>query len=887
MKAHFTVEGNPLKQPIRPLSPELRLELQTQLRDLLNRKIIRPSKSPWGCAPVFVKKKTGEWRMCVDYRPLNLRMKGDAYPIPLLWDCIQAVAGYRFYTCLDLSWGFWNIPLEESTKELTAIVCPEGAYEFNVLPFGIKNSPSECQRAVDLAFQGLIMRGVIVYIDDIVIYTNTIDEHLDLFREVFQRCTTLGLSLKITKSTMMKDSVALLGHQVGTKGIQPHHKKVEAVQKARAPRNKQELQSFLGLAGYIRRFVPYYADTTAPLLTLLKKNEPWVWTDQHEAAFQALKVAIGNHVLLSAPDRNGKPYILATDASDVGIGAVLLQQADGDPAILEVASKTLTAAERKWSTHEREAFAIKWGVDHFRDHLRGARFYILTDHSSLQWLGKAQSGKVLRWSLFLQEYDFTILHVKGEENFIADWLSRSTDDVDEDALIDSISTPIYFLEDGARKYIPSRESLRGYPSERIKPEERKFLTLGEGETWYHFRSGIPYIPQEYRDNLLYWFHAGPLGGHGGVNRTYRRMKKCVWWLSMHKDILEYISKCVLCQRQNAKLPSKGFEGILSKPRPFQLISLDYLFFSKEDGFSQPINCLVIIDHCTRFMQACYTPDTTAKTTIRYLKDRWLSIFGVPGAVLTDRGPAFRAAEFQKYITDTLGCFMTFSSAYYPQGNGLNESSHRILRSTVNAMVRRSIGVHFMDVELFQDSLPTCLMVYNSTPHIAIGTSPFMKMVGMELILPGWQNLTQEHEPMAKTIREVETIKEVREITYSEGDYTKPGRQLIIGDYLIFARNPHEQRKDINTIPSGEYKKGQFSPPQRVVAVGDKTVQVVPVGAPGRSPAARGAGCAMSPTQGGHAAIARVVQPWRGGVACSLSPMATAHRPREGLHVECS
>ena len=209
MQASFEVEGKPVKLPIWFMSNDMRVELDKQITDMLSKNVIRPSKSPWGAPPVFVQKKTGEWRMCIDYRMLNKKMIGDAYPLPLIWANLQLAAHYHFYTCLDCNWGFWNIPLDEKSKPLTAFVSPAGSYEFNVLPFGIKNSPSECQRAVDIIFGDLYTKGVLTYIDDIVIFTNTFDEHLGLIKEVLRRCAEAGLYLKLAKSEICKDHITL------------------------------------------------------------------------------------------------------------------------------------------------------------------------------------------------------------------------------------------------------------------------------------------------------------------------------------------------------------------------------------------------------------------------------------------------------------------------------------------------------------------------------------------------------------------------------------------------------------------------------------------------------------------------------------------------------
>ena len=256
LKATFEVKGPPIKSKMRPLATPLRMELEKQIEAMLQKGVIRPSDSPWGSVPVFVKKKTGEWRMCLDYRPINKRMKSDAYPLPLLWDNLRLAAHHRWYTCLDCTWGFWNIPLEEEAKAYTAFITHKGMFEFEVLPFGIKNSPGVFQRSMDLIFGDLYGRGVLTYIDDIIIFSNDEGEHCKLLGEVLRRCVDAGLFLRLSKSEVARPEVRLLGHRVSLDGIRPDEAKVESIRKAVAPDSKETLRSFLGTIGYLAPVYP-------------------------------------------------------------------------------------------------------------------------------------------------------------------------------------------------------------------------------------------------------------------------------------------------------------------------------------------------------------------------------------------------------------------------------------------------------------------------------------------------------------------------------------------------------------------------------------------------------------------------------------------------------
>lgn len=346
-EASFTVRGPPILQKLRYLPPEHRELLEVTLKQMLDKGVVRPSKSAWGSCPVFVRKKDGGWRICLDYRRVNARMEPDGYPLPLLWPNLQMASGHAYYVCLDCNWGFWNVRLSESAKQYTALITHKGTFEFNVLPFGIRNSPGEFQRAIDQVLGDLYGSGVLCYVDDIVVYANSTSELLKLLRAVLIRCRESGLYLKLAKSEFVKTEVRLLGHVVGLWGILPDPRKVEAVVRARAPKNISELRSFLGLASYLRRFVPDFASVAAPLIELTSPKRQYVWSDECEVAFQTLKELICEDVILSAPV-DGAPFALMTDASDVGIGAVLLQYVPEEgPRVLELASHKFTDAEKR------------------------------------------------------------------------------------------------------------------------------------------------------------------------------------------------------------------------------------------------------------------------------------------------------------------------------------------------------------------------------------------------------------------------------------------------------------------------------------------------------------------------------------------------------------
>jgi len=423
-QVRFEVTGKPIKATVRRLAPPLKEELEKQVKTMLKAGVLVPSKSEWGSAPTFVRKKDGKWRLCLDYRAINRQMTPDAYPIPLLLENLQRAASHSYYVCLDLQAAFWNIQLAPESRKYTAIITHLGTYEFTVSPFGIRNSPAEFQRCMDEVFGDLYDSGVCIYVDDIVIFGDNKAKVVDLLDEILRRCCQEGFAVKLGKSEFLKDRISFLGHTIGVHGITSDPKKVQAIQEALPPKNKEELRAFLGTVGYLRRFVPHFAEVVLPLTELTKKGTAFEWTEDCALSFNWLKDELAATVLLSAPSGDG-PFVIVSDASNYGLGNALLQLQGEELVLLEFGSKKLTPAERKWDTREKEAFGIKWSVEHYADYIKAGKTMVLTDHESLRWMDNSQNGRVQRLALYLQPFELQIFHLPGTVNMTADWLSRS------------------------------------------------------------------------------------------------------------------------------------------------------------------------------------------------------------------------------------------------------------------------------------------------------------------------------------------------------------------------------------------------------------------------------------------------------------------------------
>ena len=418
--------GRPIRQPFRRQNPIIREIEQQQVKEMLRDGVIRPSSSPWASPVVMVKKKDGSMRFCVDFRQVNDATIKDAHLLPRIDDTLESLYGAQYFTTLDLKSGYWQVPITEEDKEKTAFQTSSGQlYEFNQLPFGLCNAPATFSRLMDRTLAGLAWNICLYYLDDIIVFSATWAEHLQRLKAVFERLRRANLKLGAKKCTLAAREVSFLGYKVTPDGLEPEPRLMGAISKLPPPINVAEVRSFLGLVGYYRRFVKKFSDKAAPLNALLRREQAWKWTEDCQEAFETLKGEIAARPVSAYPDFS-KPFRLYTDASNIGLGAILAQKQQGKEKIICCASRTLNNAESNYSTTKKECLAVVWGVQVFRPFLVATHFEILTDHYALQWLRSMKSTSAIlhRWAAALEDYRFTILHRPGKLQGHVDALSR-------------------------------------------------------------------------------------------------------------------------------------------------------------------------------------------------------------------------------------------------------------------------------------------------------------------------------------------------------------------------------------------------------------------------------------------------------------------------------
>ena len=431
----ITTDEQPISTKQYRFPPIHKEEIDKQVSELLNKDIIKPSKSPYNSPLWIVPKKPDaqgnkQWRMVIDYRSLNEKTIGDAYPLPNINEILDQLGSAKYFSILDLASGFHQIPMHKEDSPKTAFSTPYGHYEFNRMPFGLKNAPATFQRLMDQILTGLQGTELFVYLDDVVIYARSLQEHLVKFKKLAGRLQKAGLQLQTNKCEFLCKEVSYLGHIISEDGVKPDPKKLDAVWKFPIPKTDKNVKQFLGLAGYYRRFIQGFSKIAKPLTELLKNNVKFHWSKEQQKSFDTLRMLLCCEPLLQYPDFS-KTFVLTTDASGYAIGGILSQGPIGRDLPIAYTSRLLTKPEINYSTIEKELLAIVYSVAHFRPYIYGRKFYLVTDHKPLVWLHsvKDPTSRLVRWRLKLAEYEYEIVYKAGKTNVNADALSRNPVDI--------------------------------------------------------------------------------------------------------------------------------------------------------------------------------------------------------------------------------------------------------------------------------------------------------------------------------------------------------------------------------------------------------------------------------------------------------------------------
>ena len=729
---HAPIKQQPYRTPI-----VRRKNMAAMIRAMEEQGVVKPSSSPWASPVVLVPKKDGSVRFCVDYRRLNAITRKDVYPLPRIDDILDALAEARYFSTLDLASGYWQIQLDEDARSKSAFTTYSGLYEFTRMPFGLCNGPATFQRLVQRILAGIEWRSCFSYIDDLLAASATFKEHLQHLRDVFVRLRKSHLRLRPKKCHLFQPKVHFLGYVISSLGIQPDPAKTEKVRLYPRPVDVTSVRQFLGLASYYRRFVSNFATIAAPLHALTKKNAIFQWTPECEESFQKLKEALTTPPVLAYPRFGPDCYfILETDASTVGLGAVVSQaQPDGDIHPITYASRSVDKHEKNYGISELETLGLVWAVRYFRHYLLGHPCIVYTDHAAcLSILNTSRpSGKLARWALTIQEMDLTIKHKSGKANASADALSRNpvSDEVEPLVCVVQSSNQVIQLQlDELQKEQaddPELVKIIEYVKDGDVPEDQQLVKrLALEGTQYTLIDGVLHhenphqpgelrmvVPASLRGKLMKEMHGGRFAGHFAWKKTYTTMRKRYWWRGMCGDVEKFCRACLECvTRRGIGRSVRPPLATIPVGGPFHRMGVDVLQLPVTESGNKYV--VVFADYFTKWVEAFAVPNQTAETIARLLVEEIFCRHGAPEHLMSDRGANF-LSELVLEICKQLQIKKVNTSGYHPQTNGLVEK----FNSTLIGMISKAAETSGINIYPF-----SCLPIecqYTSQP----GKVPFI------------------------------------------------------------------------------------------------------------------------------------------------------------------
>ena len=765
----------PICQPLRKRSPKEQDIEREAMQKLIELGVLEPSTSPWASNNVFVRKKDGSIRVTSDFRALNDATVTDSYPMEDMRHVLDWLSSKKVLSTFDLKDAFYQVELEDSSKQPTAIRTVVGLLQYTRLPQGMKNSSVTLQRIINTVLGDRKGQDVFAFMDDTSVGTETEEQHLSSLESLLDTLLQAGIRLKLSKCNFGVRKAEILGHRVNSEGIQPSEAHVEAICNLVEPASGTELMRFLGLVNFFSDFVDHFAETAAPLYEVLKgtgfskkrkhgqkfKIHDWDmrWGEVQRRAWQALKGALRNPEILAAPKRDMQKKVM-TDASSYGLGVVLLQMTEeGKWRPVSFTSRLMRLSERKFTTTEKECLAIVHALRKWRHYLHGERFLVVTDHLALQWLLslKEPIERLARWVVDVQDFDFVVEHRAGRELVVPDALSR-------DAVPKPLCQRCYSALDGkSLESITRREeeermdcAVRNMHAERVSAvmevsafaarpsiqeirseQEKQFGCLGQAandnkrmivdeDGLLRIGSGsdlLIVVPQSLTKHLLHFVHGSKLHGHYKVARTMAKLRKKYWWKNMVSDVIKFIRNCLQCAVSEEERSQRQAALEMVHPRRrFEQVAIDIQTITPRTK-SGNIKILVMIDVFTRFVRAVPVPNEKATTVAKVLLDEWISVFGPMEKLMSDGGTNLVSKVVENLVA-RLGIGRMQTYPWHPQANGTVERWNRTVAKEIASFMTTG------DSDWDEHVALACLR-YNTSIHTATGITPFEAMFGIE------------------------------------------------------------------------------------------------------------------------------------------------------------
>ncbi|KAJ0524802.1 putative nucleotidyltransferase, Ribonuclease H [Helianthus annuus] len=789
-QVEFQIELAPGAAPIARapyrLAPAELKELSTQLQELLDKGFIRPSSSPWGAPVLFVKKKDGTFRMCIDYRELNKVTIKNRYPLPRIDDLFDQLQGSSYYSKIDLRSGYHQLRVRNEDISKTAFRTRYGHYEFLVMPFGMTNAPAVFMDLMNRVCKPYLDKFVIVFIDDILIYSKSQEEHERHLRLILELLRKEQLYAKFSKCDFWLREVHFLGHVVNKDGIHVDPAKIESIKNWPTPKTPTEVRQFLGLAGYYRRFIQGFSKIAQPLTILTQKGIVYKWNEAQESAFQRLKDNLCSAPILSLPEGTDD-FVVYCDASIHGLGCVLMQR----EKVIAYASRQLKTHERNYTTHDLELGAVIFALKIWRHYLYGTKCTIYTDHRSLEHIfrQKELNMRQRRWVELLNDYECAIKYHPGKANVVADALSRK----------DTIPKRVRALQLTIQSNLPTQ--IRHAHVEALKPENIRAESLRgsrqrleQKEDGAYYVTGRIWVPLygDLRELVMDEAHKSRYSVHPGSDKMYHDLKTTYWWPGMKSHIATYVSKCLTYARVKTEYQKPA--GLLQQPEipkwKWEQISMDFVTgLPRSQRGNDTI--WVIVDRLTKSAHFLAIKETDKFSTLAeiYLKEV-VSRHGVPTSIISDRDARF-TSELWQAMHKSFGSRLDMSTAYHPQTDGQSERTIQTLEDMLRACVI-DFGKNW------EKHLPLVEFSYNNSYHTSIQAAPFEALYGRKCRSPlCWAEVGDSQitgpEMVVDTTEKIAQIRQrmaaARDRQKSYADKRRKPLEFQVGDRVLLKVSP--------------------------------------------------------------------------------------------------
>ncbi|KAK2427510.1 hypothetical protein QL285_026084 [Trifolium repens] len=801
----------PISESAYRMAPAELVELKSQIEDLLDKGFIRPSVSPWGAPVLLVKKKDGKSRLCVDYRKLNKVTIKNRYPLPRIDDLMDQLRGASVFSKIDLKSGYHQIRVRDEDIQKTAFRTRYGHYEFLVMPFGVTNAPAIFMAYMNRIFNSFLDKFVVVFIDDILVYSKNEEEHLEHLRLVLQVLREKRLYANPSKCDFWLEEVNFLGHVISKEGIAVDPAKIDTVLSWKQPQTVTDVRSFVGLAGYYRRFIEGFAKIVAPMTQLTRKDQPFAWTEKCELSFQLLKERLTTSPVLMLP-QSDEPYEVYCDASHQGLGCVLMQH----KRAVAYASRQLKVHEKNYPTHDLELAAVVFALKIWRHHLYGCTFVVFSDHKSLKYLfdQKELNMRQRRWMETLKDFDFTLEYHPGKANVVADALSRKSVSVcsaqmasqqellrefrdlhlEVEFALGNMRLGMITISNGLLEDIANCQDDKFLMEKRaliVRETNRDFKVGSDNILRCQGRVCVPEA-MDLRNTILGEAHKSKLSIHPGATKMYQDLRQDFWWPGMKRDVAEFVASCLTCQK--AKIEHQRPAGMLQSldiPEwKWDSISMDFITGLPKTRRKHD-SIWVIVDRLTKSAHflPVRTTDTAAKLTDVYIAEI-VRLHGIPSSIVSDRDPKF-TSHFWKTLHEALGTKLRLSSAYHPQTDGQTERTNQSLEDLLRACVLDDRGS-------WDDVLPLIEFTYNNSFHASIGMAPYEALYGRRCQTPlCWYQdgesmivgpeMVQQTTDKVRKIRAMMKVAQDRQKSYA--DRRRRPLEFAEGDHVFLRVTP--------------------------------------------------------------------------------------------------